>query len=136
MARNKVMTLWTAIVTAFLALCTALGLITTTATTAAAAAPQTGARGDSERGGRNAARPAAPEAAPWSWSHQTGSLPPTMKQRIRAEAHGKAPRCRHHPAADTATADRTADLRCATGTSATDSATAAAPDRHTIPLQR
>ena len=31
MARNKVMKLWTAIVTAFLALCTALGFITTTA---------------------------------------------------------------------------------------------------------
>ena len=31
MAQNKVMKLWTAIVTAFLALCTTLGLITTTA---------------------------------------------------------------------------------------------------------
>jgi len=38
MTQNKVMKLWTAIVTAFLALCTTLGLITTTP--AAAAVPQ------------------------------------------------------------------------------------------------
>lgn len=40
MTQNKVMKLWTVIVTAFLALCTTLGFITTTA---AAAVPQTGA---------------------------------------------------------------------------------------------
>ncbi|XVV36108.1 hypothetical protein ACQPXT_20615 [Streptomyces sp. CA-100214] len=69
MARNKVMTLWTTIVTAFLALCTALGLITTTA---AAAAPQAGTHSKSE----NASPEAAPvTAVPWSWS-RTGSLPP------------------------------------------------------------
>lgn len=45
MARNKVLTLWTSIVTAFLALCTALGLVTTTA---AAAVPQTGTHSNSE----------------------------------------------------------------------------------------
>lgn len=38
MARNQVMKLWTVVITAFLALFTALGLITTTA---AAAVPQT-----------------------------------------------------------------------------------------------
>ncbi|MGW8062156.1 DUF6344 domain-containing protein [Streptomyces ziwulingensis] len=118
MARNKVMTLWTTIVTAFLALCTALGLITTTAS---AAVPQTGTHSNSESASPEAA-PAA--AAPWSWS-RTGSLPPTMKQRIRAEAHGKAPSCRHRPLADAASA---------TGPLCDD--TAESPAQHTSPLQR
>jgi hypothetical protein len=95
MARNKVMTLWTTIVTAFLALCTALGLITTTAS---AAVPQTGTHSNTESASPEAATAAA---APWSRS-RTGSLPPTMKQRIRAEAHGKAPSCRHRPQTDAA----------------------------------
>ncbi|MFF5495898.1 DUF6344 domain-containing protein [Streptomyces aquilus] len=97
MDRNKVMKLWTAIVTAFLALCTTLGLVTTTA---AAAVPQADTT-------RNSTAPvAAPEltpwAAAWSWSlTHARSLPPTMKQRIRAEAHGKTPSCRHRSPSDT-----------------------------------
>ncbi|WP_369029146.1 MULTISPECIES: DUF6344 domain-containing protein [Streptomyces] len=87
MAQNKVMKLWTAVVTAFLALCTTLGLITTTATTAVA----------DSRPARNCT---APAAASWDWSYAR-SLPPTMKQRIGAEAHGSSPSCRHHSPADT-----------------------------------
>jgi hypothetical protein len=95
MARNKVTHLWTAVVTAFLALCTALGLITTTA---AAAVPQT------ETTRNSSTEATAPELSAWSelherWSHAR-SLPPTMKQRIRAEAHGKTPSCRHRPTTD------------------------------------
>ncbi|MET9775288.1 DUF6344 domain-containing protein [Streptomyces sp. NPDC006367] len=90
MARNKVMSLWTAVVTAFLALFTALGLVTTTA---AAAVPQTETHSNTETAPRPEA-PTATAARPWS---MTGSLPPTMKQRIHAEAHGKAPTCRHRP---------------------------------------
>ncbi|MGW5714478.1 DUF6344 domain-containing protein [Streptomyces olivaceus] len=123
MARNKVMTLWTTIVTAFLALCTALGLVTTTAS---AAVPQTGTHSNPET--ESASPEAAPAAAaPWSWS-RTGSLPPTMKQRIRAEAHGSAPSCRHRPLTD-ATATTTA-----TGLQCDD--TAESPAQHTIPMQR
>ncbi|MEU1849326.1 DUF6344 domain-containing protein [Streptomyces sp. NPDC019990] len=91
MARNKVMTLWTVIVTAFLALCRTLGLITTTAT---AAVPQTGQTRNSERIPHQRTVPVVP---PRSYAR---ALPPTMKQRIRAEAHGKSPRCRHRPLAD------------------------------------
>ncbi|KUM75585.1 DUF6344 domain-containing protein [Streptomyces griseorubiginosus] len=97
MAQNKVMNLWTAVITAFLALFTALGLITTTA---AAAVPQT-------QPARNSAGVAHPE--PLAAAHGTGlwsyvkALPPTMKQRIRAEAHGKTPSCRHRSPADTET---------------------------------
>ena len=89
MARNKVMKLWTAIVTVFLALCTGLGLITTTA---AAVVPQT------EPTRNSTAQEMAPPPAPWAY---TRALPPTMKQRIRAEAHGKTPTCRHRILPDT-----------------------------------
>jgi hypothetical protein len=102
MAQNKVMNLWTAFVTALIALCTALGLITTTA---AAAVPQTAAT-------RNSSSPrtaTAPAMSPWtsSWPYNR-SLPPTMKQRIRAEAHGKTPSCRHRPPTDVDTTSETA----------------------------
>ncbi|MFI6563927.1 MULTISPECIES: DUF6344 domain-containing protein [unclassified Streptomyces] len=90
MAQNQVMKLWTAIVTAFLALCTALGLITTTATAAVAHTEPTG----------NSTPPVTTPVPQWSWS-SAGALPPTMKQRIHAEAHGKAPSCRLRPQADT-----------------------------------
>ncbi|ARP71164.1 hypothetical protein LK07_16800 [Streptomyces pluripotens] len=96
MAQNKVMKLWTAIVTAFLALCTALGLVTATTATATAAP-----KAESPEVGEP--HPMAPTILAmhhWAWSH-TRALPPTMKQRIRAEAHGKSPNCRHHPLTDT-----------------------------------
>jgi hypothetical protein len=95
MTQNKVMKLWTAFVTAFLALCTALGLITTTA---AAAVPQAEAT-------RNSAPSLTlPAMSYGTWSNSR-ALPPTMKQRIRAEAHGSSPSCRHRPPADDAMAD-------------------------------
>lgn len=121
MTDNRVMKLWTAIVTAFLALCTALGLITTTATTAAAQTVPT----------RNSERPATADTAVWptvaapSVRAQARSLPPTMKQRIRAEAHGKSPSCRHHGLPDTEAAEH--------ATASCDSADLAEP---AIPLQR
>ena len=93
MAQNKVMKLWTAVVTAFLALCTARGLITTTAGVAVAESLPV----------RNCAAPALlPAASTWAWAYAR-SLPPTMKQRIGAEAHGSSPSCRHRSLADTDT---------------------------------
>ncbi|WP_055493939.1 DUF6344 domain-containing protein [Streptomyces sp. TP-A0356] len=94
MARNTVMKLWTAVVTAFLALCTALGLITTTATTAAAVPQAQPAR-------NSGTEVTLPKPAQGSWA-RARSLPPTMKQRIRAEAHGSSPACRHRPLTTTA----------------------------------
>jgi hypothetical protein len=90
MTQNKVMKLWTAIATAFLALCATLGLITTTA---AAAVPQAGSVRNTETS------VTAPATAQGPWSHSR-ALPPTMKQRIRAEAHGSSPSCRHRTPAD------------------------------------
>ena len=73
-----------------------LGLITTTA---AAAVPQT-------QPARNSAvthpEPLAAAQGNALWSYAK-ALPPTMKQRIRAEAHGKTPSCRHRSPADTET---------------------------------
>ncbi|MFE1797139.1 DUF6344 domain-containing protein [Streptomyces sp. NPDC059517] len=92
MTRNKVMNLWTAVVTAFLALCTSLGLITTTAV---AAVPTTEAARNI-----NAPQEATAQEEP-IWSRpRASSLPPTMKQRIHAEAHGSSPSCRHRPPTD------------------------------------
>lgn len=98
MAQNKVMKLWTAIVTAVLALCTALGLITTTAS---AAVPQ------AETTRNCAATTTTPALALPARSHDR-ALPPTMKQRIRAEAHGSSPSCRHRTPLDSAVPDAAA----------------------------
>ncbi|GGZ12153.1 DUF6344 domain-containing protein [Streptomyces poonensis] len=93
MVPNKVMRLWTAVVAAFLALCTALGLITTTAS---AAVPQA-------EPACNPAPAVTVPTAPSEASSHSGALPPTMKQRIRAEAHGGSPSCRLHRHTDTLT---------------------------------
>ncbi|MFJ3778075.1 DUF6344 domain-containing protein [Streptomyces sp. NPDC090075] len=109
MARNaKVMKLWTAIVTAFLALCTALGFVSATT---AAAVPQTetprNSSGDEHGSEQVPDRVRIPAQTHWLWS-QARSLPPTMKQRIRAEAHGKTPSCRHR-ALDTTESETAAE---------------------------
>ncbi|MGY3202861.1 DUF6344 domain-containing protein [Streptomyces sp. TE5632] len=123
MARNKVMTLWTAIVTAFLALCTALGLITTTASAAAVSQTETA------RNSKIAPDVTTPAASVRPWS-QTSALPPTMKQRIRAEAHGGSPRCRHRPLANPVAPDP-ASTPCSD-----DTTPPAAPRTGHLPLQR
>jgi hypothetical protein len=111
MTGNKVMKLWTAIVTAFLALCTALGLTTRTA---AAAVPEAQPERNSNGNGNgtcdsagtsvgSSADETLPRQSTAGWSHKR-ALPPTMKQRIRAEAHGSSPSCRHRPLTDTSPA--------------------------------
>ncbi|WP_338698422.1 DUF6344 domain-containing protein [Streptomyces sp. Q6] len=103
MTKNRVMTLWTVVISAFIALFSALGLVSP----AAAATPvqQT----EEARNTVVSAAPAATAAVPF-WTFKR-SLPPTMKQRIRAEAHGSSPSCRHRPPADTEQQDdSTTDL--------------------------
>jgi hypothetical protein len=92
MARTQVTKFWTTIVTALLSLFTALGLITTTAASAVA-------HTEPARNTTATATTATAEPPLWDWSH-VRSLPPTMKQRIRAEAHGKSPNCRRLPRTD------------------------------------
>ncbi|WJV47516.1 DUF6344 domain-containing protein [Streptomyces flavofungini] len=91
MTATKATKLWTALVTAVLALFATLGL----ASTATAAAPAHQATTTCE----SAVSPTAPFAALWQAAYER-SLPPTMKQRIRAEAHGSTPSCRHLPTTD------------------------------------
>lgn len=112
------MKLWTAIVTLLVALFTAAGFVTTTA---AAAVPQSAPV-------RNAGTPAVtvPAVPLWSGANDRG-LPPTMKQRIRAEAHGSSPSCRHRPPLD-ATEVETTDSSTAAG-STTESGSTSTVDR-------
>ncbi|MEV5317676.1 DUF6344 domain-containing protein [Streptomyces sp. NPDC052687] len=132
MARTTVMKLWTAFVTAFLALFTALGLVTTTA---AAAVPQTDSASNSGKGATApVTTPATPAMSPWAWAGAR-SLPPTMKQRIRAEAHGTSPSCRHRPLADAAPANT--DCAPLTDESDASDASSAVPEEAVVtPLQR
>ncbi|AXG78926.1 DUF6344 domain-containing protein [Streptomyces paludis] len=105
MAALKVKKLWTVFLTAFFAVLASLGL-TAPATAAGAAAQQPA----DQPAGRPAQAPAAaarhsaePGTARWAAVPRAlprdRSLPPTIKQRIRAEAHGSSPSVRHLPAA-------------------------------------
>lgn len=96
MTGNKVMKLWSAIITAFFAVLAALGFATPA--TASTAVQQV------EENLNSSADVTASRPAPVSFgSPYDHSRPPTMKQRIVAEAHGSSPRCRRLPrsAADT-----------------------------------
>jgi hypothetical protein len=92
-ARNKVMKLWTAIITAFITLFTTLGFVGTAR--AAAAVPQT----ETVRNAKPSQTVMIPTMSHWARSY-CRSLPPTMKQRIHAEAHGSSPSCRHRSLSD------------------------------------
>ncbi|MCF4139318.1 DUF6344 domain-containing protein [Streptomyces sp. Tue 6430] len=131
MTDNRVMKLWTAIITAFLALCTALGLITTTATTAVAQSEPTRNSGESN----NAVPANVPAASPWAAWPLARSLPPTMKQRIHAEAHGKSPHCRQRPLPETEPDDLTALTEPDHLTAPCDTGSDLAAE-HAAPLQR
>ncbi|MFI9580763.1 DUF6344 domain-containing protein [Streptomyces sp. NPDC052236] len=109
--------LWTAFLTALSALLASVGLTTTTTTTmTAAAAPASRTVGRRpvlpSQATRTQARREAVRVsvtAPgrrWSPAARDRSLPPTIKQRIRAEAHGSSPATRHLPAIGDESADR------------------------------
>lgn len=101
MAATKVKNLWTALVTAFFAILASLGL-------AAPAAATTQQAVSHERTTTTSPVTAhrAPQQVHWTLP-RASALPPTMKQRIRAEAHGSSPATRHLPsnATDAAPAD-------------------------------
>jgi hypothetical protein len=108
MSTFKAKSIWTAFITAFFALLASMGLISTPA---AAAQPKATTH---EHTGATAATATTPSVR-WTLPRDR-SLPPTMKQRIRAEAHGSSPATRHLPtdmrdamgATDTTGAARTA----------------------------
>ncbi|MFP3989221.1 DUF6344 domain-containing protein [Streptomyces sp. E11-3] len=89
MAANKVTRVWSVLVTALLAFFTTLGLITTA--TAAPAVPQQDTTRNRTDLTTVSTAISAPATAPRPYAP---SKPPTMKQRIHAEAHGSSPSVR------------------------------------------
>ncbi|GGT38657.1 hypothetical protein GCM10010271_48280 [Streptomyces kurssanovii] len=137
MATFKVRNLWNAFITAFFALLASVGL--TTAATAATAQPA--AQSPEEPAG--AARPKALRATvPAQTRRQVTwpaprvrdrSLPPTMKQRISAEAHGSSPAVRHLSGLDTSGAHPVAPYAGAFGAPASPGVSSAAAPVPAVP---
>ncbi|CAM5238268.1 DUF6344 domain-containing protein [Streptomyces avidinii] len=89
MAHRSVLTsIWTSVLAALVALLSCFGL----AGKAAPASASAPAAGDSAP--TAVRRPAVVARRTWRAMMRGGSLPPTIKQRIRAEAHGKTPSVR------------------------------------------
>ncbi|MFJ2739572.1 DUF6344 domain-containing protein [Streptomyces sp. NPDC087440] len=101
-------TMWTALISAIVALLAMLGFAAPASASAAAPtdrssdAPQPAGAAAAERADTPAERAAveAPSATRWRADVPTRSVPPTMKQRIGAEAHGGSPSARKVPALD------------------------------------
>ncbi|MEU5399617.1 DUF6344 domain-containing protein [Streptomyces sp. NPDC005963] len=107
MAAVKVRDLWTTFITAFFALLASIGLTKAPASTAvrpAARTPELPVLPQQERTGSTeteTARAVVPaQRRCWRPAVRERSLPPTIKQRIRAEAHGSSPSVRKLPALD------------------------------------
>ncbi|WP_326698618.1 DUF6344 domain-containing protein [Streptomyces sp. NBC_01754] len=100
MSTFKVKSIWTAFVTVFFALLASLGLTSTAQATVTepTVTPQ-------EHTSATTATAAAPSVR-WTLPRDR-ALPPTMKQRIRAEAHGSSPATRHLSADPAATTPAT-----------------------------
>ncbi|MFJ7590717.1 DUF6344 domain-containing protein [Streptomyces sp. NPDC097617] len=87
--RNVLASIWTSVLAALVALLSCVGLAgksapaSVSAPVAAGPAAATAVR-----------RPAVAARRTWRAVMRGGSLPPTIKQRIRAEAHGKTPSVR------------------------------------------
>mgnify|MGYP001466410176 CR=1 FL=1 len=112
MTGHKVMKLWSVLVSAFMAVLASLGF-TSAATAATSVAQQTQVRNCAPAPTAERPVPVSPAAAR---HHRT--LPPTMKQRITAEAHGTAPTCR--TTLSTATHTTTSDQRTTPATATSD----------------
>ncbi|MFE5770705.1 DUF6344 domain-containing protein [Streptomyces sp. NPDC056485] len=115
--------IWTAFVAVLVALLGSLGFGAKAAPATATAATGAGATVPSRRAAA-AVRPARPMGRrSWRAMMRGGSLPPTIKQRIRAEAHGKAPSVRR---STTAAASATGTATASASASATASSSASA----------
>ncbi|WP_406382622.1 DUF6344 domain-containing protein [Streptomyces sp. NBC_01618] len=88
MSTFKAKNIWTAFITAFFALLAALGLMSTPAAATEQNAPEPTTT-NQEHTGATAATATTPSVR-WTLPRDR-ALPPTMKQRIRAEAHGSSP---------------------------------------------
>ncbi|MFD3941520.1 DUF6344 domain-containing protein [Streptomyces sp. NPDC058579] len=114
MATAKVKQFWTAFISVLFALLASVGLAST-ATAAQAPAvqqPEEKAAAPAPAGARTTtvAVPAQRAAYQWPTTVRERSLPPTIKQRIGAEAHNSSPSVRHlrgDAPTDTTLADQT-----------------------------
>lgn len=109
MATAKVKQFWTAFISVLFALLASVGLAST-ATAAQAPAVQQPEEPASTGVTAAVTRTPAAAAVPAQRAHQWPvtrdlSLPPTIKQRISAEAHGSSPSVRHLPADSAAETD-------------------------------
>lgn len=87
--RSTITSIWTTVLAALVALFASLGLGGKAAPAAVASLSSPAAPA-----GLAANRPALMARRTWRAMMRGGSLPPTIKQRIRAEAHGKTPSVR------------------------------------------
>nr|WSX50983.1 DUF6344 domain-containing protein [Streptomyces sp. NBC_00974] len=87
--RSTITSIWTTFLAALVALFTTLGFGGKAAPAVAASFPSPFAPAAS-----TVTRPAFMARQTWRAMMRGGSLPPTIKQRIRAEAHGKTPSVR------------------------------------------
>ncbi|MEU0392515.1 DUF6344 domain-containing protein [Streptomyces sp. NPDC006208] len=139
MAAFKVRNLWTAFITAFFALLASVGL--TTAATAATATAQPADRTPDEpvKARPQAVRGTVPAqrrrpSTRWVPSPRERSLPPTIKQRIGAEAHGASPASRQLPVIEADAMDSFEPAEAAPAAApATAPAAASAPAAPTAP---
>lgn len=85
--RSILTSIWTSVLAVLMAVLSGFGLAAKSAPAAAVSAPA-GTEGAEATAVR---RPADAARRSWRAMMRGGSLPPTIKQRIRAEAHGKTP---------------------------------------------
>ncbi|MFF3953979.1 DUF6344 domain-containing protein [Streptomyces sp. NPDC001890] len=92
MSTVKPKNIWTAFVTALFALLATLGFMSTPAAATEQSTPEPTTT-NQKHPGATAATATTPSVR-WTLPRDR-ALPPTMKQRIRAEAHGSSPATRH-----------------------------------------
>ncbi|MEU8697767.1 DUF6344 domain-containing protein [Streptomyces sp. NPDC048680] len=117
MSTYRAKNIWTAFITAFFALLAALGLAGSTASATEATVTEPTAT-THEHTGATAATATTPSVR-WTLPRDR-ALPPTMKQRIRAEAHGSSPSTRHLSADTADTTSTTSTARASHGAPAGD----------------
>lgn len=117
MSTFRAKSIWTAFITAFFALLASLGLAGSTAAATESTVTEPAATNRMHTGATAAT--ATTPSVRWTLPRDR-SLPPTMKQRIRAEAHGSSPATRHLSADTADTANTTSTARASHGAPAGD----------------
>ncbi|MFJ3922347.1 DUF6344 domain-containing protein [Streptomyces sp. NPDC090022] len=103
-AKHSFFSIWTVVIAAVVAFLAGLGIGAKAAAPSAGVAPAAG----TATAPASAARPEAVVRARRSWREvmRGGALPPTIAQRIRAEAHGSAPSARRSTTAAATVGER------------------------------